>query len=160
MEFDSTRNDALNFLQSNPLGALATINASNIPDVSAIYFFVEKDFSCYFVTKVETRKFKNSVDKKVATLLSFDEEALVSAEVTGLVEVIAEQSEVSRIIEAFQALASARKAHYWVPPISLLTAGQYVVCKLVASRVTFSNFSSNADKPESAAHQVSFNPHE
>lgn len=157
MEFTLERNDALNFLQGNPLGALATLNREGLPDVSAIYFFTEKDFTCYFVTKSDTRKYQNCLKNPNVTLLSFSEKDLISVEINGTVETVVDTLEVARSVERFQDRVSTRKAGYWIPPISQLKAGSYVVCKLIPTVIRFNNFAANIQDP-SVPVQVIFKP--
>lgn len=138
--------DALIFLESHPLGVLATVGAENTPELSSLYFFCKGDFDLYFVTKTGTRKYRNFLAKQAATLLSYDEEELTSVEVCGEVETVTDLVKAVQIIEMFQGLVLLRKAGYWVPPIAQLEKGDYVVCRLVPNTVRFNKFSSPETK--------------
>lgn len=148
--------DAWNFLQDHPLGTLASINGDGIPDLSAIYFFTKSDFTCYFVTKVQTRKYQNFLRDPKATLLCVSEVDRISAEVQGNVETVTDVVKVAQIIEEFQSLVASRSAEYWIPPIAQLSAGEYVVCMLVPSVVHFNDF--GKDPAGSAPQQLTFYP--
>lgn len=158
MAYNIEKTEAWNFLQKHPLGTIATINQSGVPEVAAVYFFTENDFSCFFVTKVGTRKFQNSLERQVATLLSFDEEELVSVEIPGQVEIITEIAAITRIIEKFEDLVLMRKKGYWVPPISQIDAGQYVVCKLIPQVVYLNTFVSDSEASPAIYSQIAINP--
>ena len=157
MEFSQDRNDALNFLQEHPLGTLSTINEAHVPELAAVYFIAHKDFSCLFVTKVGTRKFKNVAAHPSASLLTYDEELLYSVEVTGEVEILHEALEVAQAIEQFQEVASARHAQYWIPPVSQLQAGQYAVCKLAPKAVHVHSYATDLES-DALPRQLSFKP--
>ena len=157
MEFSQDRNDALNFLQDHPLGTLSTINEVQSPELAAVYFIADKDFSCVFITKVGTRKFKNITTNPSASLLSYSEELLYSVEVAGEVEVLKDTLEIAKAIEAFQEVASARHAQYWIPPVSQLQAGQYAVCKLVPTVVHIHSYATDLDS-DALPRQLSFRP--
>ncbi len=141
MEFTIEKNDALNFLEDNPLGTLATIRPDGRADLAVIYFYVKKDFSCCFVTKVLTRKYKNILTAPHATLLVHNEKELTSVEITGSVEVMRDTIAIAQAIEEFnRVVASRRVEEYWAPPISQMSAGQYAVCKLVPDTVRSCRF--------------------
>jgi len=157
MQFSQERNDALNFLQEHPLGSLATINEQGSPELAAVYFYTEKDFSSYFVTKANTRKLANITQHPLTSLLSYDEELLYSVELTGIAELLRDPAAVSQAIEKFQMIAASRHAQYWIPPISQLQAGQYVVCMLKPEAVHVHNYATDlqsSDLPQ----QLSFKP--
>lgn len=157
MTYDIGKTIAWNFLESHPLGTLATLGSDGQIQMAAIYFFPEKDFSCYFVTKEATRKFINAQERKVATLLSFDEDELLSVEIAGEVTLVSDTISIAAHIEKFQNLASIRKAGYWIPPIAQINAGAYVVCKLTPNMVVLNNFSEDATD-KALPKQLSFDP--
>ncbi len=47
------------FLQSEPVGVLATTNQDGSPQAAVIYFSVDEDFVITFTTKSETKKYTN-----------------------------------------------------------------------------------------------------
>lgn len=157
MKFSIERNDALNFLQEHPLGTLATTNEKGTPELAAVYFFTEKNFTCYFVTKAHTRKLKNIEIHPDASLLSYDEELLYSVEVSGEATIVRDPLEIAQAIERFQEIASARHAQYWIPPISQLQAGQYIVCKLLPSEVHIYSYATDLQSSDLPQH-LSFTP--
>lgn len=132
--------DAWKFLQDNAAGTLASLNMSGAIELATIYFFAKSDFTCYFVTKVDTRKYKNFLLNPTVTLLSFNEEQRISAEVQGTVETVTDLMKVSQIIEMFQDLVTSKNAEYWIPPIAQISAGEYVVCKLIPTVVHLNDF--------------------
>jgi len=157
MTNDLNRQVAWNFLNANQLGTLATINSDGAPDLSAIYFFIDHNFACYFVTKTETRKYKNTQANPQASLLVYNEEDLLSFEIKGRVEVVKDKFLITNSIKNFQTLALTRKVGYWIPPISQLEAGQYAVCCLMPEIVNVNNYTKD---PASSAlpNQLSFSP--
>jgi hypothetical protein len=147
--YASDKAGTLLFLQDHPIGVLATIGANNIPELSTIYFFIQSDFLCYFVTKTETRKYHNFLAKQTASLLAYDEEKLATAEMVGEVETVTDLVKAAQIIESFQELVLSRKVGYWVPPIAQIERGDYAVCRLVPSNIRFHQFAGpeSDDKP-------------
>ena len=59
---DKIQDQAFEFLQSNKLGVIATVNREHRPQAATMHYFVEKkgDGWClYFATRASTRKFTN-----------------------------------------------------------------------------------------------------
>ena len=154
-DIEKHKNSARLFLRNHPLGTLATMGEDGMPQLAAVYFLPEDDFTCFFVTKESTRKYANISRQPIATFLSFDESALVSIELTGSVALVTDLAEVAKAITAFQKLAETRSAGYWVPPVSKVAGSQFVVCKLVPTMVNFNNFSLRSDE-QGIPQQMSF----
>lgn len=141
MEFNDGRNDALQFLREHPLGVLATRNADGSLTQSAIYFSVESDFTCYTVTKVGTRKFANMEERQEVSLYAFDESVPASVELSGIAVMIKDGAEAASALAAYEAVASARKPGYWLPPIAQIKAGDYITCKVLPASILYRTFS-------------------
>ncbi len=151
------RGEVMDFLREYPLGALATVGSMGVPEVTTIYFHAQKDFSIYFVTKKETRKVKNVLRRPQASLLTFDEAKLTSAELIGRVEMVNDALEFAQTIEKFHNIVSKRKAGNFVPPIAQIEAGQYVACKLIPTTIHFKKFAHKLND-KVFPRQVSFSP--
>jgi general stress protein 26 len=66
-----TRNNALNFLQANSIGALATKSPEGDPHVRLIYYACDDTFSLYFLSLANTRKADDiATNKKAAFVVS------------------------------------------------------------------------------------------
>lgn len=150
MEFNKERNDALQFLREHPIGVLATRNADGSLTQSAIYFSAESDFTCYTVTKVGTRKFANMDERQEVSLYVFEEKAPASIELAGIAAIIGDGAEAASALAKYEAVASARKPGYWLPPIAQINAGDYVVYKILPASILYRVFSADGleRKPE------------
>jgi len=157
MEFNEDRNTALNFLQEHPLGVVSTQNSKGDADLAVVYFFTEKDFTTYFVTKTVTRKFRNIIDQGKATLLAYDEDSLTSVEVQGQVRHVHDTAEIAQALEHFSSVALSRKGGYWVPPVSQIEGlGNFAVCKLHPKSVLFTQYATDLNDG-GMPRQLSFN---
>jgi len=146
----------IKFIQSRPIATIASVNEHGAPESAPIFFFIEDDFACTFVTKVETRKYRNFLQRPSASLLVVDEQQFALAEIKGLVETVDDPHTVIKMIEKFQELVGSQKGGYRVPPLSQISAGKYVVCKLFPNIVTFRSFDPAGDGTLPV--ELSFNP--
>lgn len=134
------------FLESNPVAALATADVHGIPYASTIYFVVDKDFNFFFVTKQETQKYKNLTDNKHAALTIHDTENQTTVQVTGSVKLI---NDINRFMDIYDQILtiSSGVSSSDRPPVSKLFAGDYVLFCLVPNSVRLAEYS-NPDHGE------------
>lgn len=130
------------------------MSPTGTPVATAIYFVAETDFKIYFVTKARTRKLQNVLQHSKASLLTFDEDELISTEIMGKVEVVEDTLECAKAMEKFQSLVENRRKGF-VPPIAQIEAGKYVACKISPNEVCFRKF---AKSKMQAPVEVVFNP--
>ena len=139
--------ELVSFLRSNPVAALASINAKGMPEIMAIYFYVEHDLSISFITKVKTRKFENISTTPSISLLVYEKDRLMSAEIHGEAKVIDDTIEFVQTIERFQEVFERQRK--WLPPISQIEAGNYTAYKIFPKRIYFRRFSEEGGEPSS-----------
>lgn len=134
---------AHSFFVHHPLGVLSTLGESGDIETASIYFAIDDKYNCYFVTKDSTRKYKNIIDRRQATLTVFEENILMFGEVRGRAEAVDNTDEAVAKMTLLQDTIASRKAEYWVPPVSQIQTGNFLVMKLVPESVTFINYSTS-----------------
>ena len=123
-----------NFLRSKKVGVLATVDVDNDPDVAAIYYFVEPDFTINFMTKTGTKKSINILRNNHIKLLVYEAKTCTTAQITGNAEKIVSTTETSEVFANI--LRSAWETNEdGVPPISRLLAGEYIAYKIKPKQV-------------------------
>lgn len=135
-----SKKETLNFLRQEPLGTIATTDKRGVVKLSAVYFFVNNDFSFHFVTKTNTKKYKHLISGSKITLLACSEARLMSVEITGRPRVVHDSLEIVKVIEKFHTLAENQPVKYWMPPIAQISAGNYIVIETTPKRVLSRRF--------------------
>ncbi len=130
----------LSFLQNHSVAVMASLNADRVPEVVAIYFYVDTDFALYFVTKLKTRKIKNIMRNSSVTLLIYDVSDMTSSEIRGKAEIVNDTVDFAQIIEKFENVFKLQKTLNGLPPISQIEAGDYVACKVIPHHIYFRRF--------------------
>lgn len=69
MNEEKIKNQAREFLFKNKLCALSTTAPGNRPEVSTVLYMADDDMNFYFVTRRQTRKFKNLLSNKNVALV-------------------------------------------------------------------------------------------
>lgn len=58
MDVSSARTDALAFLKTHTAGVLASVGIDSRPHASAVFYVSDESFNIYFLTKLNSRKYK------------------------------------------------------------------------------------------------------
>lgn len=129
----------LRFLQSHPVGTLATVDPNGDPHAAVIYYFVDDNFNVVFTTKRETRKFDNLSHHNHAMLVAYETGSQTTVQVTG---VATEIQDIEEAESAFRSMLAASMAtsKAGVPPITKLYAGRYVAMRLKPVQIRMAVF--------------------
>lgn len=66
----SIKRQALEFLKNKEIAVISTVSENNEPTAATILFSVDDDFNFYFITRRQTRKFKNlQINKNIAIVV-------------------------------------------------------------------------------------------
>ena len=129
----------LSFLQTHPLGILATADRDGVPHAATMYFIVEPDFSVRFITKQQTTKHTNLRANPQAALAVFEAASQKTVQLAGPVEQIADLGELQEVFgQVLQISKTTSDGHR--PPISKLDAGNYVAYRLRPTTVRMAEF--------------------
>ncbi len=129
----------LSFLQSHPLGILATASSDAVPHAAAIYFIVEPDFSLRFITKQQTSKHHNLQENSNVAVAFYDAASQVTVQMTGKAEEIVDITELESVFGKIVEISAATSDGHR-PPISKLDAGNYVAYRIHPGTVRLAEF--------------------
>jgi uncharacterized pyridoxamine 5'-phosphate oxidase family protein len=127
------------FLQTHPLGILATADTSGVPHAATIYFVVESDFSIRFITKQQTAKYHNLHTNPQAALAVYEVKSQTTVQLAGPVEEIQDISELEQVFGKIVQISETNSDGHR-PPISKLDAGNYVAFRLQPTTVRMAEF--------------------
>lgn len=152
-----TKHTVLTWLQNHPLASITSMSPENLPQMAAVYTYVDKKFHCYFITKVVTRKSINLSSNKTISILWYDESTLETCEYSGEAHVVTGGEDVAVAITHLQETITSQKAEYWTPPVGQLKGSQYVVFRVIPNLVSFIDYAS-ASKFETEPERLEFYP--
>ncbi len=134
------RTKLADFLDSHPIGVLATVDPSGEPHASTIYFSVDsKDLSITFTTKRDTRKHESISHHNSVMLAVYDAESQTAAQVSGKA---LEATDLENVQKAYHGTLRAAKqtGEDNVPPIAKIAAGPYVAYVVKPDSVWMSEY--------------------
>lgn len=128
-----------NYLDSNPVGVLATLGPDGKPHAAVIYFSVDRHFNIFFVTKTGTRKHSNMQYNNAAMLVVFDKETQTTVQVAGTAKQLNSVTESQKVFEDILK-AAMQTSIEGVPPIAKLHAGYYAAYHLTPIQIRMAVF--------------------
>jgi general stress protein 26 len=116
----------LTYIDQNPIATLGTVNLDGSPHGAVVYVCADDDrHIVYFLTKNETRKYKNLTarDHVSLTIVNPDENSTLQAD--GRAFVADDAGIIDKVTEKLNRVHASTLE--WLPPIAQLRAGTYVV---------------------------------
>ena len=133
------RSKIADFLDSHPIGVLATVDGAGDPDASTIYFSTNDDLVITFTTKRDTKKHQNIQNKGKVMLVVYDAENQSAVEVSGYAKEETDP-ETAQAIYRGTLQAAEQTGEDNVPPIAKISAGPYIAYSITPSIVSMSEY--------------------
>ena len=136
------RNRAFEFIANHRAGALATADKKGNPHVVVVYFGVDKDLSLYFSTRVESRKYKNIIDRPTVAMAFSDRENIKTMQVTGKAKRVDDLAQEQKVLQDLMQYRYG-EPNWPAPPMKLYEHGatdELAVIKVIPSEMTFADF--------------------
>lgn len=151
------RSKITDFLDSHPIGVIATVDEAGNPHASTIYFSVDDNLHVTFTTKEDTAKSKHIKNHPAVMLVAYDSESQASVQLTGKALEVQDPEEAQAIYHG-TLHAAKQTGEDNVPPIAKIPAGPYIAYKIMPEDIwmneyswgnTFTNALSQAEEPAS-----------
>lgn len=113
------------FLQSQPIGVLATVDPNNDPHAAVIYFSVDDDFNILFVTKRDTKKSDNIEHNSHVMMVVYEAASQTTAQITGIAKQVTDTDIVAEAL-AGNVAAASQTSESGQSPLDKLRAGSHV----------------------------------
>lgn len=138
----NTRLTAHKFLSAHRVATLATIATKKKPDAATVFYIVDEDLTIYFMTRIESRKFRNLEKQHVVSMVITDEKTMETIQLTGAAERI-ENLEEEGVALTKLWTADYRNPNWPGPAVRLYESGhsvQLAVVKVVPQEMTYAVF--------------------
>lgn len=133
------RSKITDFLDSHPIGVLATVDEVGNPHASTIYFGIDTDLNVTFTTKRDTIKHQNIVHHNTVMLAIYDSESQSAVQLNGKAEEV-EDPETAQKIYHVTLRAAKQTGEDTVPPIAKIPAGPYVAYTITPDNIWMSEY--------------------
>ena len=143
----TSRGQALAFLEERKVAVLSTVSEKGEAWGAAIYYVIEQNFTFYFFTHVESKKYKNIQAHPQAALTVVDDPTQTTVQVSGKIAKVPMSEELNTVYRQLARIHPPGQLR-WAPPVSKnYDEGPLAVLKLTPDEVRFSQF--KLDKPHS-----------
>lgn len=131
--------DVLKFAKANPVGVLATASKHGVPHAASVYYVFDEDMNVYFITKEETKKFRNLKENHHVALASFKESTQTTLQIVGEALHV---KDVDMFIDVFEHIIDICAANTKSDrlPISKLFAGDYYLYQIKPSSIRLAEY--------------------
>ena len=126
------------YLHDNPIAILSTVDAHGNPHGAALYIYAVAANEVYFVTKKETRKFKNLHHSNEVSITVVDPNDNSTLQADGRAEIVGDAGVIEMVMEKMARMYV--HGGDWLPPLAKIKAGPYEVIKVMLHNVRLSRF--------------------
>lgn len=134
------------FLKHHPMGVLSTADADGHPWGSAIYYVADDEFNFYFVTRVETLKYRNIEKNPHVALTIADPESQATVQVRGIVSKLPPDRYMEIVFDKL-AKIGPKDDPTWAPPMSKLHKGNYMPLHLMPTKLQYADYKRVSSDP-------------
>lgn len=122
---------------NQPLGVISTTNEHGNPQSASVYYINDEDLNIFFVTRSESRKYKNIQKNPHVAFTITREHPPITIQLEGTA---AEVIDVIEQNEYFQNLVAKATESTFMPPVSQMVAGEMVFMKITTAWARCGNF--------------------
>lgn len=105
---------AYNFLHTQVIAHIATVSTANLPHIASVYYMCDQSLNFYFVTQMNTLKFKNLKFNPIISIEVTDEKSLRTVQARGKASICTDQAESVRVIGEISQIVKYNVL--WTPP--------------------------------------------
>lgn len=99
------------FINSHPQGILTTLNKSGEMQGSVINIFDLDNYQFAFMTRKDSRKYKNLLENPSVSFVTFDPFSRTEAEIEGITELVNDETQTNKILGIISEAAKLGKWH-------------------------------------------------
>lgn len=134
------RSTALQFLKSQHLLHLASLNKVNHPTVASVLYYVTEDFKFYFCTRSNSRKFENLTHCQHVGFTVTSEQELLTVQGSGTAKTINDPILMGRMITHLAGVTFEPLSGSWPPPVMKIQGGSYHLIEITPDWLRLGDF--------------------
>lgn len=137
---------ARDFLKRHSVGVLSTASPDGEPWGATIHYAVDDEFRFYFMTRAQTRKYRNLKDNPRAALTVTDPESQTTVQASGKIAEVPPEEYMDIVFNKLSksSLKPKGEAH-WTPPMDKLRAGDYMPLCLTPDNLQYADYGQAKD---------------
>lgn len=134
---------SIDFLRSNDLAVLSTVDRNGNVHGSAVYYLVDKDNQVFVLTKSGTNKAKDVYAHNQVALTIFNEKSAQTLQIQGLAEFETSKRTKDLVIAQIEKPRQYNN-EFHMPPVVKIQAGEYVIIRISPTEAKFTDYAKNS----------------
>jgi len=127
------------YMYDNPIATLGTVAEDGVPHGAVVYICPDDErHVVYFLTKNETKKYKNIQMRDIVSLTIVNPKQNSTLQATGKAFTVHDSQALDAVTKRM--IHANPFASQWLPPVSKLEAGQYVVVGIKLTHARLAEF--------------------
>lgn len=127
------------YINDNPIAVLSTIGKDGAPRGAAIYVYADQEkHRVYFLTKSQTQKYIDIQSNESVSLTIVNPRENSTVQATGKAFTVHDSQALDAVTK--QMVRANPLASEWIPPVSKLEAGHYVVVEVKLTHARLAEF--------------------
>lgn len=121
------------------MGVLSTAGTDGSPWGSATYFVSDENFNLFFVTRANTRKYKNITENPLVAFTVADESSQITVQIAGKISAVPPEDYMEVVFNKFDKVRPNNNES-WAPPISKIHKGNFMPLQLTPTKLIFADY--------------------
>lgn len=139
MDSESSYGAIRSYIDRNPIATLGTINADGTPHGAVVYVCADDSHPVvYFLTKTGTQKYKNLSSNERVSITVGNPSENSTLQASGRADHVEDAVTLDMVMKKITRTQTS--AIEWLPPLSKLRAGAYVVIGVTVERARLAQF--------------------
>jgi len=129
METEQLKVKVLDYLRHKQLAVIATASIKGEPEAATIGYFIDDNFDFYFITRRQSRKFKNLIENRMAAIVVGTELAPTTVQMQGTAHLLEDGKE--ELEKKLKNNPDIEAIYFYTGPFSKLKGMDYAMFKVV-----------------------------
>lgn len=134
------RNQTLDFLRSQSLLHIATLNNINHPEVASVFYYCYDDFRIIFSTRSHSRKFENLSQCEHVGFTVTNATDVVTVQGQGTAKITTNPVTIGKMVLHLAGVGIGSLLDLWPPPVHKITDGTFHVLEITPTWLRLGDF--------------------
>ena len=136
---EQKREDALAFLKKHSLGSISSAGEDIRPHSAFVYYWADDDFSIYFFTKKNSRKYTAFLKNPEAAFAMAGTDAPHTIQMEGKISIVPREEQIMKVISALTKIVTSSETFF--APLFKAPPGETVLMRLEPRWIRWADFS-------------------
>jgi uncharacterized pyridoxamine 5'-phosphate oxidase family protein len=124
------------------IGVISTLGENGQPQSAAVYYTFDDKLNIYFVTRANSRKYKNAILNKKGAFAIVNQDLSMTLQIEGALDIASKIEEQEALFPKLVMIVTEKNA---IPPVSKMDSSEMIFMKLTPTWARIGDFSGGKD---------------